>query len=341
MPSLWDAVRFEVDKETKKGLFILTGSSTPRHKGILHSGTGRFGRIRMTTMSLFETGESLGSVSLKELFKEQQLEPTLSKKVSLEELVYYVVRGGWPGSIKYKEAQAQNTAIEYLENIITEDMFKVDDIQRDVKKIRALIHSLARNECTLSSNITLAKDIRAIDEETLDTDTISEYLSTFERLFILDDIPAYNPNLRSSRRMLKSSKRRFADPSLAVAGLLATPDMLLNDLNTFGFLFESLCIHDLKVYAGINNGKLFHFRDVKGNEADAIIEFPNGDTGIFEIKLGMNQVESASKNLLKINDIFSKEGKAPKIMGVIVGLGDIAYKRDDGVYVLPITSLRD
>jgi predicted AAA+ superfamily ATPase len=339
VPPIWDAVRFEVDKDNKKGKYILTGSATPNHKGILHSGTARIGKVRMGTMSLFETGDSSGTVSLKDLFDEK-LTTQATGEVSLKKLIYYVVRGGWPGNINTPEKLCGNLAVEYLKAVVDDDMFKVDEVKRDSRKVWSLIRSLARNESTLVSNNTLRKDMGAMDEILIDSNTVSDYLDVLNRLFLLDDQPAYSTKLRSSRRLLKSSKRHFIDPSLAVAALSATPEMLYNDLNTFGFLFENLCEHDLKIYAEYNGAKLFHFRDEKDNEADAVVEFPDGTWGAFEIKLGTNQVDVAAKELLKLKKIMEVEGeKAPKILCVICGMTNVAYRRDDGVYVVPITSL--
>lgn len=339
VPPIWDAVRFEVDKDNKKGKYILTGSATPNHKGILHSGTARIGKVRMGTMSLFETGDSSGTVSLKDLFDEK-LTTQATGEVSLKKLIYYVVRGGWPGNINTPEKLCGNLAVEYLKAVVDDDMFKVDEVKRDSRKVWSLIRSLARNESTLVSNNTLRKDMGAMDEILIDSNTVSDYLDVLNRLFLLDDQPAYSTKLRSSRRLLKSAKRHFIDPSLAVAALSATPEMLYNDLNTFGFLFENLCEHDLKIYAEYNGAKLFHFRDEKDNEADAVVEFPDGTWGAFEIKLGTNQVDVAAKELLKLKKIMEVEGeKAPKILCVICGMTNVAYRRDDGVYVVPITSL--
>lgn len=339
VPPIWDAVRFEVDKDNKKGKYILTGSATPNHKGILHSGTARIGKVRMGTMSLFETGDSSGTVSLKDLFDEK-LTTQATGEVSLKKLIYYVVRGGWPGNINTPEKLCGNLAVEYLKAVVDDDMFKVDEVKRDSRKVWSLIRSLARNESTLVSNNALRKDMGAMDEILIDSNTVSDYLDVLNRLFLLDDQPAYSTKLRSSRRLLKSSKRHFIDPSLAVAALSATPEMLYSDLNTFGFLFENLCEHDLKIYAEYNGAKLFHFRDEKDNEADAVVEFPDGTWGAFEIKLGTNQVDVAAKELLKLKKIMEVEGeKAPKILCVICGMTNVAYRRDDGVYVVPITSL--
>ena len=339
VPPIWDAVRFEVDKDGQKGKYILTGSSTPKRKGILHSGAGRIGRIKMRTMSLYETGDSSGKVSLKELF-EGEISPILTGDVNLEKLIYYVVRGGWPGNIDADIKMAQMLPKEYLKAVVEDDMYNTDGIKRDSRKVWSLIHSLGRNESTLVSNAVLRKDMMSYDETEIGPDTIADYLDVFKRLFLIEEQPAYAPNLRSSRRVLKSPKRHFVDVSLAVAALEATPEMLLGDLHTFGFLFEALCEHDLSIYAEANGGKLYHYRDQKDKEIDAVIEFPDGKWGAFEIKLGVNQVDAAAKELLNMKRIMEDEGKAPSVLAVICGMSSAAYTREDGVVVLPITALR-
>lgn len=339
VPPIWDAVRFEVDKDGKKGKYILTGSSTPKRKGILHSGAGRIGRIKMRTMSLYETGDSSGKVSLKELF-ETRLEPVLTGDVKLENLIYYVVRGGWPGNIGVDIQIARNLPREYLKAVVEDDMYNTDGIKRDSRKVWSLIHSLGRNESTLVANTVLRKDIMAYDEVEISPDTIADYLDVFKRLFLLEEQPAYAPSLRSSRRVLKTPKRHFVDVSLAVAALEATPEMLLGDLHTFGFLFEALCEHDLAIYAEANGGQLFHYRDHNDKEIDAVIEMPDGTWGAFEIKLGANQIDAAAKELLRMKKIMEAEGKAPNLLAVICGMTNAAYTREDGVVVLPITALK-
>lgn len=341
VPSIWDAVRFEVDKNRGKGKFILTGSATPNHKGIMHSGTGLIGKLRMTTMSLFEIGDSSGKVSLEKLFM-GEFEDMITGEVKLEDLISFVVRGGWPDDIHVSKNIWGNTAKEYLKTVVDEDMFSVDGVKRDSKKVWALLYSLARNESTVVSNATLRRDIAQVDDESIGLDTISDYLNILNRLFILDDQPAFNTKLRSSRRILKSPKRHFVDPSLAVAALGATKEMLFNDLNTFGFLFESLCEHDLKIYANCNKANLFHYRDEKGNEVDAVIELPDSTWGAFEIKLGANQIDKAAEDLLNFKATMEKEGdRPPSLLCVICGLSNAAYRRPDGVYVVPITALRE
>lgn len=339
VPPIWDAVRFEVDKDGKKGKYILTGSSTPKRKGILHSGAGRIGRIKMRTMSLYETGDSSGKVSLKELF-ETRLEPVLTGDVKLENLIYYVVRGGWPGNIGVDIQIARNLPREYLKAVVEDDMYNTDGIKRDSRKVWSLIHSLGRNESTLVANTVLRKDIMAYDGVEISPDTIADYLDVFKRLFLLEEQPAYAPSLRSSRRVLKTPKRHFVDVSLAVAALEATPEMLLGDLHTFGFLFEALCEHDLAIYAEANGGQLFHYRDHNDKEIDAVIEMPDGTWGAFEIKLGANQIDAAAKELLRMKKIMEAEGKAPNLLAVICGMTNAAYTREDGVVVLPITALK-
>jgi len=339
VPPIWDAVRFEVDKDTDKGKFILTGSATPKRKGVLHSGAGRIGRIRMRTMSLYETGDSSGEISLADILN-NDIKTTFTGEISLEKLIYYVVRGGWPGNVGIDVDLAKNLPLEYLKAVIEDDMYNTDGVKRDSRKVSSLLHSLGRNESTVVSNNTLRKDMVAYDETEIELDTIADYLNVFNRLFLLEEQPAYAANLRSSRRVLKSPKRHFTDVSLAVAALKATPEMLMNDLNTFGFLFEALCEHDLRIYAESNNGQLFHYRDEKNNEIDAIVELPDGTWGAFEIKLGAHQIDGAANELLKMKAIMEKEGRAPSVMCVICGMTNMAYKREDGVLVVPITALK-
>ena len=338
VPSLWDAVRFKVDQIGEKGVFILTGSATPNHKGILHSGTGRFGILRMRTMSLYETGDSCGCVSLESIFN-TKIKTQKVKEATLNELIYYCIRGGWPAVIGQKEEVASEVAKSYLKAVITDDMFQVDGVKRDARKVRSLIYSLARNESTIVSNNTLKRDMESYDKEQIDKNTLSDYLSIFNRLFLLEDQEAFNIKLRSSKRILNSPKRHFSDVSLAVAALSATSKMLYDDLNTFGFLFEALCEHDLRIYAENIGGKLYHLRDNRGNEADAIIELPDGRWAAIEIKLGANQIDAAAKELLTIKKIMKDEGHEPSALCVICGIVGAAYTREDSVHVVPLTAL--
>lgn len=342
VPSLWDAVRFEVDKSRDKGHYILTGSSTPKSFGILHSGTGRIDRIMMRPMSLYESGDSDGSVSLKMLFN-NTLKTTKIETMTLSKLAYLATRGGWPGALGMNEKQASDIARSYLKSILANDVTKIDGVKRDSKKVKALIKSLARNVATSVSNATLIKDIKEFDGDVIDPNTIASYLDILTRLFIIDNQQAYDMNYRSSTRVAKSPKRHFIDPSLAVAALEMSPSMLLKDLNFFGFIFESLVIRDLKIYAEANRGSVYHFRHHDtGDEIDAVIEFDDGTWGAFEIKLGHNQVDKAAENLLKIKMNLDQlnNKQSPTVLCVICGLGEYAYKRPDGVFVIPINSLK-
>ena len=342
VPSLWDAIRFEVDKSRNKGQYILTGSSAPKSFGVLHSGTGRIDRIMMRPMSLYESDDSDGSVSLMTLFN-NTLKTTKIDSMSLSKLAFLATRGGWPGSLGMNEKQASDIARSYLKSILADDVTKIDGVKRDSKKVKALIKSLARNVATSVSNATLIKDIREFEGDEIDPNTVASYLDILTRLFIIDNQQAFDMNYRSSTRVAKSPKRHFIDPSLAVAALEMSPSMLLKDLNLFGFIFESLVIRDLKIYAEANRGSVYHFRHHDtGDEIDAVIEFDDGTWGAFEIKLGHNQVDKAAENLLKIKMNLDQMNhkNSPTVLCVICGLGEYAYKRPDGVFVIPINSLK-
>ena len=342
VPPLWDAVRYQVDKMAEKGMFILTGSATPNHKGILHSGAGRIARLRMRPMSLFESGDSSGKVSLQELCSDR-LEPSMTGEVDLRHLIYLIIRGGWPASLSVPESEAQRLPLEYLDAVIEDDMYRIDDVKRDSRKIRLLLRSLARNESTTVTNRSLKNDVKEKDDEDIDVDTIASYLDVFSRLFLIDDQLPFSSKIRSSVRVKQSVKRHFSDPSLACALLKATPEKLLGDLETLGFLFEALCERDLKIYAESFGGQLYHYQDYQNREIDAVIELPDGEWCAFEIKLGANQIDGAADALLKLKSAIEKEkgGRPPKVMGVICGLSNAAYRRPDGVYVVPVTALRE
>lgn len=342
VPSIWDATRAEVDKRHKKGQIILTGSSTPKRKGIMHTGTGRIVRLRMNTMSLYESGDSSGKVSLKELC-DGDLKEQLFEEVSIKKIATYIVRGGWPENISVDDKKAHLMPKKYMENIINEDLNNLDDdIKYDKHKIELLLKSLARNESTTVSDLSLLKDINENDNESLSRNTISKYLDVISRLFLLNNQTPYSPNIRSSLRVKQQEKRHFSDPAMACALLNITPEKLLNDLNTFGFLFEGLVERDLDIYAQSFGAKLFHYQDYKNNEIDAVIELENGDWCAFEIKLGGNKIDEGASNLIKVcKDIENNGGKPPKIKCVICGLSNAAYKRPDGVYVVPITALKN
>ena len=340
--SLWDAVRYEVDRRGQQGQFILTGSSTPKHKGILHSGAGRIARLRMHPMSLFEAGNSSGDVSLAELCQ-GRIKSKLTGDVELRKIADYIVRGGWPGNQDNDIEAARLLPEEYITATIEDDIVRIDGVPRNRNKIELLLRSLARNESTTVSNKTIRNDIKAIDDEDIDAKTISSYLDILDRLFLTDNQPAFSTNVRSSVRIKQAVKRHFVDPSLPCSLLQMNSDRLIGDLNTFGFLFEALVERDLKIYAETFGGKLYHYQDYRNQEVDAVIEFENGEWCAFEIKLGANQIEEAAHKLVILRNQIASEpkGKPPKVLGVICGLSNAAYQREDGVFVVPITALRN
>ena len=341
VPPIWDAVRHRVDQTAQKGQFILTGSATPNHKGIMHSGAGRIARLRMRPMSLYESGNSSGKVSLEDLCK-GNLTPAMTGEVDLRKITEFIYRGGWPGNTDIPIDKAGLLPNEYLKAVIDDDVYRIDGIKRDVSKMNLLLKSLARNESTTVTNKTLKADVKAIDDEDIDSDTISVYLDIFTRLFLLDNQPPFASNIRSSVRLKQAEKRHFADPSLACALLKATPDRLINDLETLGFLFEALCERDLRIYADSFDAKLYHYQDYNNREIDAVIELSDGKWCAFEIKLGANQIDKAAESLLNLKKSIEEEGGiAPSVLCVICGLSNAAYIRDDGVFVVPITALKD
>ena len=342
VPPIWDAVRYHVDQSSQKGQFILTGSATPNHKGILHSGAGRIAKLRMRPMSLYESGDSSGIVSLEKLCY-GELIPAMTGEVDLKKLIDLIVRGGWPGSINIPTEQAALLPIEYLNAVIDDDVYRIDGVKRNTTKMRLLLRSLARNESTTVTNKTLKNDIKEVDDEDIDVETVRDYLDIFERLFITDNQPPFSTGVRSSVRVKQSVKRHFSDPSLACSLLKVTPTSLLGDLETLGFLFEALCERDLKIYADSFGGTLYHYQDYQGREIDAVVELPDSQWCAFEIKLGANQIDAAAQNLLDIKKSFENDpkGKPPAVLCVLCGMANAAYQRPDGVFVVPITALKN
>ena len=342
VPSIWDAVRYTVDKEGKKGRFILTGSSTPNRKGVLHSGAGRIGTLKMRTMSLYESGDSSGQISLEKLCN-GEMTPCMTGEVQLRDLIYYAVRGGWPGNLDAPLQEAQILPESYLQAILKDDIGRVDGIRYEARKIEMLLRSLARNESTTVSNNLLAKDIAEYNDGNIDRNTVAQYLDILSRLFLLDNQPPFSSNIRSSVRIKQAEKRHFCDPALACVLLKATPEHLLSDLNTFGFIFEALCERDLKIYAESFDAKLYHYQDYRNREIDAVIELADGEWCAFEIKLGAHQIDAAAASLLTIKEELERTpgAKPPRIMCVICGMTSAAYRRPDGVYVIPITALKN
>lgn len=340
--AIWDAVRYVVDRRGKTGQFILTGSSTPkRRENRVHSGAGRIGKLRMRTMSLYESGDSSGKVSLKDLC-EGKIDTGLTGEVKLGDIARYIVRGGFPGTIGLPAENAQLIAESYIETILNDDAQRIDGKKYDIDKMRLLLRSLARNESTTATKKKLASDIKDVDNDSVDYDSVTAYLDVFERLFLLDNQMPFASNIRSSVRVKQAEKRHFCDPSLACALLKATPERLINDLETFGFLFEALSERDLRIYAESFGAQLFHYQDYAGKEVDAVVELKDGRWCAFEIKLGANQIDKAAENLIEIrNKIVEEGGKAPSVLCVLCGLSNAAYVRPDGVFVVPVTALKN
>lgn len=339
VPSLWDAARSFVDNDRRYGRLILTGSSTPKTKGIMHSGAGRIVSLRMNTMSLFESGDSSGLISLKGL-AEGSFEERFVEETPLEKLAYLILRGGWP-----KNIHSKNPAIaprSYVEKIIGSNLIDEDGKACSNDKIERILRSLARNESTTVSISRIAKDIEDIDSTSISPDTVGRYIEQMSRMFLFNDQLPFDPNVRSSLRVGGMKKRHFCDPSLACAALNLNEKKLLNDLNTFGFLFEALVERDLSIYAQSIGAKLCHYRNYRGDEIDAVVELEDGSWLAFEIKLGANRIEEGADNLIRVcNRVAKNNGKGPIAKGVICGLCNAAYKRPDGVFVIPFTALRD
>ncbi|MCL2460326.1 MAG: DUF4143 domain-containing protein [Euryarchaeota archaeon] len=338
-PVLWDAVRFAVDQRRSRGQFILTGSAVPKDNAVQHTGTGRISRMMMRPMSLFESLESNGSVSLMDLFNGMTNGECISN-LTIEELVFALTRGGWPASIGEKESIAMRQVYEYVDAIINIDVSSVDGVEKSPARVRALMRSLARNVSTTASISTIQGDI-ASDEESISDKTISSYLNALRRIFVVEDLPAWSPAMRSKTTIRTSPKRHFVDPSIATAALRATPDSLLQDFNTFGLLFESLCVRDLRVYAQAIDGEVFHYRDRNGLEADAVVHLKDGRWGAVEVKMGAKEIETAAENLKTLRDKVNVEKmKEPSFLMVLTAT-ELGYRREDGVYITPIGCLRD
>ncbi len=343
-PKLWDAVRFEVDHRNKTGQFILTGSAVPPDNDeIFHTGTGRFAWIKMRPMTLFESGESTGEISLKELFKKPEKILAQNKLDDLAKLAFLICRGGWPGAIDMEDDIALEQAFDYFDAIVNSDISRVDNVQRDSERAKRLMKSYARHQGTQAANTVIRDDILANDAESLTEDTVYAYTNALRKIFVIEDMPAWNPNLRSKTAIRTSDTRYFIDPSIATASLGLGPEDLTNDLNTMGLFFETLCVRDLRVYAESLDGQVYHYRDKSGLECDTVIHLRNGSFGLVEIKLGGDTlIEEGAQNLKKFSaKIDTKKMKEPSFLMVLTGTGKFAYRREDGVYVVPVGCLRD
>ncbi|MCL2149074.1 MAG: DUF4143 domain-containing protein [Methanomassiliicoccaceae archaeon] len=334
---LWDAVRHAVDRRGETGQFILTGSSVPPNGIVKHTGTGRITRMTMRPMSLFESLESNGSVSLRSLFEGDEIEGV--SELTIEKLAYALARGGWPASVGRKESVALRYAYDYLDKTVNMDVSRVDNVKKNPDRVQALMRSLARNTSTPAKMTTISDDISA--DEAISEKTISTYLNALRRIFVVEDLPAWHPSMRSKAILRTSPKRHFVDPSIAVAALNTSPRGLLGDFNTFGLLFESLCVRDLRVYAQAAEGKVAHYRDNTGLEADAVIHLRDGRWGAVEVKMGAREAEAAAENLKTLKDRVDTERMGEPSFLMVMTAGQYAYRRPDGVYVVPVGCLRD
>lgn len=343
-PELWDTVRFVVDHRDKDGQFILTGSVSPLsgkdEDKIYHSGTGRISRLKMRPMTLWESGDSNGQISLKSLFDGNEMYGTCDKDI--KDIAWLICRGGWPKAVNQDKDIALGRAFDYYDSVVNADIKEPDGIERNPERVKLLMRSYARNQGTQVNLSAICADMRANDSDTLDDRTVYSYLQALKGIFVVEDAPAWNPNLRSKAAIRTSATRYFTDPSIAVASLGIGPDDLLNDLNTMGLLFECLCMRDLRVYAQAMDGSVYHYRDSDGLECDAVVHLRNGVYGLIEIKLGgENLIEEGVKSLLKLSrKIDTTKMKDPSFLMVLTATGKYCFKRKDGVWVVPITCLK-
>ena len=342
-PKLWDAARFEVSSRRLPGQFIFTGSSVPPDMSELtHTGTGRFAWLTMRPMSLWESRESNGSVSIQALFQGNKA-ATIAPDISLHELAYLICRGGWPGSLVLNRNAALRQAVNYFDAIVYSDISRVDGVSRNPEFTRRLLRSYARHQGQQVSISTIYKDLESNPNGSMSEETIASYIVALKKIFVIEDMLAWNPNLRSRTAIRTSDTRFFVDPSVAASALGLGPDDLIEDLNTFGLLFETLAVRDLRVYVDALNGQIYHYRDKNGLECDAVLHLRNGNYGLIEIKLGGDTlIEAGAKTLKQLADkIDTTKMKSPSFLMVLTGVGQYAYLRDDGVYVAPIGCLKD
>jgi predicted AAA+ superfamily ATPase len=343
-PTLWDSIRYTIDHRQGMGQFILTGSAKPADRSrITHSGTGRFAWLKMRPMSLYESGDSTGAVSLKELFENPQIKVAAINNTDIQRIAYLVCRGGWPAAINLPEGVSINPAYDYYSAVVNVDIQQVDGINRSAERAKRLMRSYARFQGTQTPIRQITNDINGNDSNSIDDQTVRSYLDALRSMFVIEDMPAWNPNLKSKTAIRTTDTRYFVDPSIAAAALGVGIGDLLNDLKTFGFLFETLCVRDLRVYAQAIRGEVYHYRDKNGLECDAVIHLPNGNYGLVEIKLGGDSaIESGASTLKTLaNKIDTSTTCQASFLMVITGVGSYAYQRKDGVFVVPITCLKD
>lgn len=343
-PQLWDAARFEIDHRNEEGLFIFTGSAVPTDTNkIHHSGTGRFSWLTMRTMSLFESGESTGEVSLNDLFKTPNFDIFGTNSLNIDAIAWLICRGGWPRAATINKEVALDMAYRYYEAVVNNDISRIDNVKRDAERTKRILRSIARNQCAPISINTICADIENNDSSAANRQTITSYIDALKKIFVLEDSPAWNPNLRSKTAIRSSETRYFSDPSIGAAALGIGPNDLINDLNTMGLFFEAMCVRDLRVYADALDGAIYHYRDSNGLECDAVLHLRNGDYGLIEIKLGgEKKIEEGAQNLkLLASKIDTLKMKAPSFLMVLTGTSKYALRREDGVYVVPIGCLKD
>lgn len=343
-PQLWDAARFEVDHRGEEGQFIFTGSAVPADTDkIHHSGTGRFAWLTMRTMSLYESGESTGEVSLGDLFCKPGVDIFGTNNLNIDSIAWLICRGGWPRATTINKEVALDMAYRYYEAVVDNDISRVDNVKRDAERTKRVLRSIARNQCAQISLNTICADIENNDTVSFNRLTIASYIEALKKIFVLEDSLAWNPNLRSKTAIRSSETRYFSDPSIGVAAMGVGPNDLINDLSTMGLFFESMCVRDLRVYADALEGSIYHYRDSSGLECDAVLHLRNGNYGLIEIKLGGEKnIEEGAKNLkLLASKIDTTKMKAPSFLMILTGTTRYAIRREDGVYVVPIGCLKD
>jgi hypothetical protein len=342
-PKIWDAVRYEVDMRDEEGQFILTGSAVPvESREITHSGTGRFTWLTMRPMSLYESGESTGEVSLENLFSKPE-KITGRNELDIDKLAFVICRGGWPRAIRMKEKAALSQAEDYYDAVVRSDINRADGISKNPERVKRLMRSFARNQGGQVANTLFRDDISANDSEGLSEDTVASYINALKKIYVVEDMPAWNPNLRSKTAIRTSDTRYYVDSSIATAALGVGPKDLTNDLNTMGLLFETLCVRDLRVYAEALGGEVLHYRDKSGLECDTVIHLRNGAYGLAEIKLGGQKlVEEGASNLKALEKkIDTTRMNPPSFLMIVVGTGEFAYRREDGIYIVPAGCLKN
>ena len=343
LPLIWDSIRSEVDKRGEPSQFILTGSSVlPEADETIHSGTGRFAYIKMRPMSLYESGESNGTVSLTDLFEGKSFN-TQSNELTIDDIAYLTCRGGWPWATLIPKEVALDQAFDYVDSVVNRDIQRVDGVKRNPERAKSLLRSYARNISQPIPYSTIRKDMLANDSSTLDEDTVADYVKALKKLYVIEDLAAWNPNIRSKAAIRTSDTRHFVDPSIGTASLGLGPQNLINDLKSFGFFFEDMVVRDLRVYAEALDGKLYHYKDSTGLECDTVLHRRNGSYALLEVKLGGEvNINEGAANMLKLAaNIDTDKMPAPSFMAVIIGVGKYAFRRNDGVYVIPIGCLKD